>query len=74
VLLQQRTDITFCVKILFSAQVTTLDAHVNEISEWLLSSRSLVKIRTLSTESVCRRYRLGLKAVSAYRTAQNDFP
>jgi hypothetical protein len=47
---------------------------VNEIGERLSTSRSLMKIRTLPAESVCRRYRLGLKAVSAYRTAQYDFP
>ena len=33
-----------------------------------------MKIRALSAESVCCRHRLGLKAVSANRTAQNDLP
>jgi hypothetical protein len=47
---------------------------MDEIGKGLSARRSLVKIRTLSTESVCRRYRLGLKAVSANRTAQYDFP
>jgi hypothetical protein len=47
---------------------------MNEIRQRLCTSRSLMKIGSLSAESVCRRYRLGLKAVSAYRTAQYDFP
>jgi hypothetical protein len=33
-----------------------------------------MKIRALSTEGVCRRHRLGLKAVFAHGAAQNDFP
>lgn len=45
---------------------------MNKIRERLSTSRSFMKIRALSSESVCRRHRLPLEAVPADGAAQHD--